>query len=300
MDGVRGPAGTGAFLSAEDGALVSTDAGPTFVRTVGQGAPVLVLHGGPGFDHRYLRGPLASLATRRRLVFYDQPGCGLTPAPAGGVTLGATFAQCRAMLRMLAAEAAGTGSNNDGGREQGIGVIAHSWGALVLIAAYATGPAAGEGDRGALPVLAEGLLINPVAIARREWDVAFGRLLSRASPERIARFGERLAAGDGEGAMEAALPIYTRRGYAAAATPFPLNAATYLGLSGALGDFDYSAGASALAHLTVINGSDDFTGPELIQPIIANAAATARPSVGHFPFFEAPAEFAALVAAAFP
>ncbi len=37
--------------------------------------PLLVLHGGPGVPHDALE-PLAGLANGRRVVFYDQLGCG--------------------------------------------------------------------------------------------------------------------------------------------------------------------------------------------------------------------------------
>jgi proline iminopeptidase len=251
---------------------------------MGVGAPVLVVHGGPGFDHGYLLAPLVHLASRRRLVFYDQIGCGQTPAPFGGATPAATFAQARALLRLIA----------QGGQ---LGVIAHSWGALVLIAAYAGDTAA---TAPGLPLLTEGALVNPAAVTRKEWDAALQHLLARASPERIAEFGRLLAEGDGPGAMTAALPIYTRRGYATPPTPFPLNAATYLAVTGQLGDFDYRNGAQALTRLTVINGRDDFTSPDLIEPIARVSRTVLRPPVGHFPFFEAPAEFSALIDGLFP
>ena len=67
-------------------ARVQIPEGPTFVKAVGTGPPILVVHGGPGFDHTYLVEPLAFLTDRRTLVFYDQPGCGQTPAPQGGVS----------------------------------------------------------------------------------------------------------------------------------------------------------------------------------------------------------------------
>jgi pimeloyl-ACP methyl ester carboxylesterase len=280
-------------LPGEGGAVIDTDGGPTFVRSVGAGPPVVVLHGGPGFDHSYLYEPLAGLARRHRLVFYDQTGSGRSPAPAGGATLGAMITQARAVLRLVA----------EAGQGQ-IGVIAHSWGALVLVAAYAgtTGvPAAPvSGARTNLPILAEGALVNPVAVTRGEWDVAFRNLLSRASPQQVADFQRLLGEGDGPGAMAVALPIYTRAGYARPIVGFPLNAATYIGVTAQLGDFDYRAGAAALDRLTLINGRDDFTGPELIEPLTRRARTVLRPPVGHFPFFEAPAEFSALIARVFP
>jgi proline iminopeptidase len=42
--------------------------------------PLLCLHGGPGFPHDYLE-ELEGLAERRRVVFYDQLGCGRSDRP---------------------------------------------------------------------------------------------------------------------------------------------------------------------------------------------------------------------------
>jgi proline iminopeptidase len=46
----------------------------------GDGTPLLCLRGGPGFTHRYLER-LADLADRRRVIFYDQLGCGNSDRP---------------------------------------------------------------------------------------------------------------------------------------------------------------------------------------------------------------------------
>ena len=42
--------------------------------------PLVCLHGGPGAAHDYLE-PMAGLARGRRVVFYDQLGCGRSPYP---------------------------------------------------------------------------------------------------------------------------------------------------------------------------------------------------------------------------
>jgi proline iminopeptidase len=47
------------------------------------GTPLLCLHGGPGMPHDYLE-PLAALSDERPVIFYDQLGCGRSPA-AGNV-----------------------------------------------------------------------------------------------------------------------------------------------------------------------------------------------------------------------
>jgi proline iminopeptidase len=47
-----------------------------FFRDVGSGTPVVVLHGGPDFNHNYLLPELDRLASAFRLVYYDQRGRG--------------------------------------------------------------------------------------------------------------------------------------------------------------------------------------------------------------------------------
>ena len=66
------------FITVEDGYRV-------WYRSVGggehEGIPLLLLHGGPGFPHDYLEN-LAALATeQRRVIFYDQLGCGRSDKP---------------------------------------------------------------------------------------------------------------------------------------------------------------------------------------------------------------------------
>jgi proline iminopeptidase len=46
----------------------------------GDGAPLLCLHGGPGASHHVLE-PLEALASDRRVIFYDQLGCGQSDRP---------------------------------------------------------------------------------------------------------------------------------------------------------------------------------------------------------------------------
>ena len=47
-----------------------------YARDVGRGRPLIVLHGGPDFDHGYLRPELDALADTYRLIYYDQRGRG--------------------------------------------------------------------------------------------------------------------------------------------------------------------------------------------------------------------------------
>lgn len=47
-----------------------------YARAIGQGQPVIVLHGGPDFDHGYLLPDLDRLKDGFRLIYYDQRGRG--------------------------------------------------------------------------------------------------------------------------------------------------------------------------------------------------------------------------------
>jgi proline iminopeptidase len=47
-----------------------------YSREIGRGQPIIVLHGGPDFDHGYLLPDLDRLADTFRLIYYDQRGRG--------------------------------------------------------------------------------------------------------------------------------------------------------------------------------------------------------------------------------
>jgi proline iminopeptidase len=53
-----------------------------FYTTVGQGRPMLIMHGGLGLDHTYFRPWLDPLGERVQLVYYDHRGNGRSQRPA--------------------------------------------------------------------------------------------------------------------------------------------------------------------------------------------------------------------------
>lgn len=65
--------------SARQG-MLSMDGARLFYEVVGSGDPIIVVHGGPGLDHEYLRPGLDALATRHTLIYYDQRGTGRSSA----------------------------------------------------------------------------------------------------------------------------------------------------------------------------------------------------------------------------
>jgi len=52
-----------------------------YVKEVGQGEPLVVLHGGWGAEHSYLLDAFAGLENEYRLIFYDQRGSLRSPCP---------------------------------------------------------------------------------------------------------------------------------------------------------------------------------------------------------------------------
>ncbi len=56
---------------------VQVTGGKVWYKIVGEnkGIPLIVLHGGPGYPHDYLE-PLEDLSNDRKIIFYDQLGCG--------------------------------------------------------------------------------------------------------------------------------------------------------------------------------------------------------------------------------
>jgi proline iminopeptidase len=55
---------------------IPVDHAKFYTREIGQGQPIIVLHGGPDFDHTYFLPELDRLADAFRLIYYDQRGRG--------------------------------------------------------------------------------------------------------------------------------------------------------------------------------------------------------------------------------
>lgn len=79
---------------------------------------VVVLHGGPGADYRYLLG-LSALANQYRVVFYDQLGSGLSQrVPASQITVDSFVADLHAVIQHFSPK-------------QTVHLVGHSWGAML-------------------------------------------------------------------------------------------------------------------------------------------------------------------------
>jgi hypothetical protein len=77
-----------------------------YAREIGRGPPMVVLHGGPDFDHTYLLPDMDRLADAYRLVYYDQRGRGKSGdgVRAEDVTLASDIADIDAVREVLPRE----------------------------------------------------------------------------------------------------------------------------------------------------------------------------------------------------
>lgn len=254
--------------------FVDVDGINTFVNVIGEGPPVFVVHGGPGFSHEYLVKPLSRLAQRRQLIFYDQPGCGQTTWPGETLSPSLTFSHFRSLTQTL------TGASE-------IEILAHSWGALVVIGSLASDA------QHSLPEISGGLFINPVAIDSANFELARLNLLSRIPEPILLEMGKAAASdGPGEEIMELILPYYYASAKARPKVPFALNKGTYLSVNAQLTDFDFSDQVNRLGNVSIVLGEQDFTTQQHIEVMIEAARRFyLLKSTGHFPFDEIPAEF---------
>ena len=90
-----------------------------FYQKIGAGDPVVIVHGGPGLDHSYLRPWFGPLAETHEVIFYDQRGLGASNAvlDAASISMERYLTDLDRVRERVA------------GRER-VTLLAHSWGAI--------------------------------------------------------------------------------------------------------------------------------------------------------------------------
>jgi proline iminopeptidase len=92
-----------------------------YCREIGEGPPVIVLHGGPDFDHSYLVPELDTLSESLRLIYYDQRGRGRSAENVRpeDVSIESEIADLEAVRQGFGLES--------------VAVLGHSWGGLLAM-----------------------------------------------------------------------------------------------------------------------------------------------------------------------
>lgn len=108
-------------IEEAEGRLIPVNGTELFVKIIGSGEPVVVVHGGPVLDHSYLFSHLKPLAKDYRLIFYDQRLSGRSSADVDSADVQLkTFIEDIEALR----------------KELGLGkvhILGHSWGGLLAM-----------------------------------------------------------------------------------------------------------------------------------------------------------------------
>lgn len=269
------------FSCIED--MIKTPFGDTYIKCIGLGPPVFVIHGGPGFDHRYLVSGLEALAQKRTLIFYDQPGCGLSGATSS-LSPFEVFSHFRWLSHHLS-------------EGQPSEVIAHSWGALVFVGAVL------DNRLSEAPVanFQGGLLINPVPMNAKKYALCAKILLKRLSwVDRFRLSWRGVVEPSGGKIMDLLLPYYVVDQKSLSNSDLPLHKNTYLQMSRQLKIFDYISVLHRLPKLVAAIGTEDFITPDLLDDLIPHLTRVHMMNrVGHFPFWEEPEEFRTLLFSSF-
>jgi proline-specific peptidase len=152
-------------------------------------APLLLLHGGPGACHDYLESLAAMSATGRRVIFYDQQGCGNSDQPDDPARWTVDF-----YVREIDAVRAALGLDR-------LHVLGQSWGGMLLMEYLVTRPAG---------VVSATIASSPASMPM--WIQGTGRQRAALPPEVIEVLDRHEAAGTWDDpAYEAAVRVFYER-----------------------------------------------------------------------------------------
>ena len=261
--------------SPVEGDLVPIDNTQLFTHTIGSGTPVLVMHGGLGLDHQYLRPWLDELADVAQITYYDHRGNGRSaPCSFDGVDHRTWIDDADALRQHL-------------GHDR-IVVLGHSYGGFLAL-----GYALRHPERVA------GLVLVSTAAVMEHWDRIRSELDARQATDAQRRgFTDVPWSSDEDfGAwLGAALPLYFHRpdegamAHMLATTRISAAAST---ASGALmAGYDVRSQLEQLdVPCLVVGGRSDFiTPPDCTTVPLAAGLPDAELALfersGHFPFIE--------------
>lgn len=231
----------------------------------------IVLGGGPGMSVSYLERGLEHVSFRAPIHAFQHYGA------TADLPLPETVTKMSDFTKQLDDFATSRGLEK-------FGVIAHSWGSCLAMEYCKDYP--GKVDNM--------LLISPLPFTHSKWQSAVGGLVSTIPSEVMSQLGELNADNDPEGRrmMDLFNPFYCKRRIPTGI--FTYNDPINNKINDMMGEFDHSALAASLPmpSLCVIGDGDPFWKDERPE---TNGIVEVMNDVGHYPFFEDPEGFAAIL-----
>lgn len=262
-----------------------------YVKIIGQGEPILFLHGGPGLSHDYFLPHVEKLAESYTLIFFDQRGGGrsATDLTNDQMTMGYFMGDIRGILEQLNLEK--------------VHVVGHSFGGLLAMK-FATEN----------PGKVKSLIFCSSVAGSKEFEGLSAKNQAKATTRSDVKArstifaSEHFKKGD-PGAYELLFKIGFKRSFFDTLNidklslrlndGFSKTSKLLYGLSPEVIAYDYH---SALAKLKVpalvIHGEADLIPIEGSQKLASSIAGTqmvVMKKSGHFPFIEEPQEFIKVV-----
>ncbi|MFL5524085.1 MAG: alpha/beta fold hydrolase [Gemmatimonadaceae bacterium] len=275
----------------EEGFTTTTGSPLYWVKYGVQGAPrLLVLHGGPGADHRYMLPQMLHLGEEFDLLFYDQRGGGRSRSDARvPITWQTHVEDMAAIVSELGLDP--------------LSIVGYSWGAMLGLLYTIE-----QRKNAALPAPARLTLINPAPLTRsyrQQFEDEFAR--RQASPG-IQQLRDELTQSD---LRERDPEAYRQRAFelsvagyfsdprnAKDLTPFRVVARVQQSVWESLGDFDLVQELSGVKIPSIIVHGRDDPIPLASSSEAARALGTkciVLDDCGHVPYVEQPARLFAAI-----
>lgn len=274
----------------EDGVASVNDV-RLYYKVMGNGEPILFLHGGPGLEHSYFLPHVAKLAEQHKLIFFDQRANGRSTSPKDTNAMSLNnFVDDIEELR----------------KELGVNVkftlLGHSWGALIAMQ-YAIR----YSDN-----LKSLVLVNPVAASSEYRIQSMRNMQSRMTPaDSLTRLSIMQSEGFRRGSPQALeqffqvvfrSTLYDRKLIENLRFRFPPDYAAksmMLQYMKEMLNYDVYEQLTAIRVPTlIIRGDVDPLPLEAVERIhesIATSQLVMMQNCGHFPFVEKPEEFFGVV-----
>lgn len=263
-----------ALLSFAKGGFFPHGSRSTYLKTCGNGRPLLVVHGGPGLEHSYLFPWLLPLAKLRTIIFYDQHGCGNDRTPATEISVNLLIDQLRALVGSL-----------DG--ESPYDIIAHSWGAYLVLRAILHGKISRPNRL---------ILISPVGLTAERSAGAVQRLIERIPANVMKEYEMDLSTSEADSCLRALkriVPYYCANSTHHSSPEFGAYCPDVeASVEGSLGDCDLRGVDVRDVRKLLVYGTHDFESPANTREIQDhNCQIEVLPDAGHFCFSERSTEF---------